>query len=53
MNPVLNNFEEGSISWGDQLAIHEYRHVHQFNNFNNRLSKLMKTLLDRKDLHWR
>ncbi|MFZ1259431.1 MAG: hypothetical protein WAQ93_03080, partial [Chitinophagaceae bacterium] len=44
MNPVLNNFEEGSISWGDQLAIHEYRHVHQFNNFNNGLSKLMKTL---------
>ncbi len=44
LNPVLNNFEEGSISWGDQLAIHEYRHVQQFNNFNNGLSKLMKTL---------
>jgi len=44
MNPVLNNFDEGSISWGDQLAIHEYRHVQQFNNFNNGLSKLMKTL---------
>ena len=44
LTPPLNNFEEGSVSWGDQLAVHEYRHVQQFNNFNNGLSKLMKTL---------
>src|SRR5688572_11776993 len=26
LNPVMNNFEEGSITWIEQLAIHEYRH---------------------------
>ncbi|MEO7984783.1 MAG: hypothetical protein ABI688_11950, partial [Bacteroidota bacterium] len=44
LTPDLNNFNEGSISWPDQLAVHEYRHVQQFNNFHNGLSKLMKTL---------
>ena len=44
LTPVLNNFQEGSIGWTDQLAIHEYRHVQQFNNFNNGLSKAMKFL---------
>jgi hypothetical protein len=44
LNPDMNNFGQGSVSWGDQLALHEYRHVQQFNNFNNGLSKLMKTL---------
>ena len=44
LNPVLNNFEEGSISWPDLLAVHEYRHVMQFNNFKNGLSKLMYVL---------
>lgn len=44
LTPELNNFREGSINWADQLAIHEYRHVQQFNNFNNGLSKTMKTL---------
>ncbi len=39
-----NNFAQGSLAWEDQLATHEYRHVQQFNNFNNGLSKLMKTL---------
>ncbi|MBK5271488.1 MAG: hypothetical protein JJE22_10785, partial [Bacteroidia bacterium] len=27
--------------WYDQLAVHEYRHVMQFNNFHNGLSNLM------------
>ena len=27
LTPVLNNFSEGSISWPDQLALHEYRQV--------------------------
>ncbi len=44
LTPVVNNFQEGSISWNDQLALHEYRHVQQFNNFNNGLSKTMKVL---------
>jgi hypothetical protein len=44
LTPSLNNFDEGSIAWVDQLAVHEYRHVVQFNNFRNGLSKLMYTL---------
>lgn len=44
LTPVLNNFEEGSIAWDDQLAVHEYRHVMQFNNFHNGLSNVMYTL---------
>jgi hypothetical protein len=44
LNPALNNFEEGTISWVDQLAIHEYRHVQQYNNFRTGLSKTMYTL---------
>jgi hypothetical protein len=44
MTPDLNNFSNGSIGWADQLAVHEYRHVQQFNNFNNGLSKLMKII---------
>ncbi len=44
LTPDVNNFGQGSIPWADQLAMHEYRHVQQFNNFNNGISKLMKTL---------
>ena len=44
LTPDVNNFGQGSIPWADQLAMHEYRHVQQFNNFNNGASKLMKTL---------
>ena len=42
LTPPSNNFEEGSIGWVDQLTVHEYKHVQQFNNFRNGLSKLMK-----------
>jgi hypothetical protein len=44
LTPVANNFEEGSIAWPDLLALHEYRHVQQFNNFKNGLSKFMYTI---------
>jgi hypothetical protein len=44
LTPPPNNFDQGSIGWADQLAIHEYRHVQQFNNFRHGISKLMKTL---------
>ncbi len=44
MTPDFNNFSQGSIGWGDQLALHEYRHIQQYNNFNNGLSKLMKVV---------
>lgn len=39
LTPAMNNFDQGSISWNDQLAIHEYRHVQQFNNFRHGLSR--------------
>ena len=42
LTPDMNNFGQGTVSWTDQLALHEYRHVQQFNNFNNGLSKVMK-----------
>ena len=44
MTPTVNNFDQGSVGWVDALAIHEYRHVQQFNNFRNGISKLMKIL---------
>ena len=34
-----NSFELGSLPWQEQLAIHEYRHVEQYNNFRVGLSK--------------
>lgn len=44
LTPSLNNFDQGSLSWAGLLAVHEYRHVQQFNNFNNGISKLMHVL---------
>ena len=44
LTPDLDNFNQGSIPWADQLAIHEYRHIQQFNNFNNGISKWMRIL---------
>src|SRR2546423_4899320 len=37
--PPSNVFEFGNIPWFENLAIHEYRHVQQYNNFRNGLSK--------------
>ncbi len=50
LTPDPDNFAEGSIPWIDQLAVHEYRHVMQFNNFRNGLSKLMLTLFGEEGL---
>ncbi len=44
LTPFAGNFDEGSVSWPDILALHEYRHVQQFNNFKNGLSKVAYTL---------
>jgi len=44
LTPDMNNLGQGSISWTDQLAIHEYRHVQQINNFSHGLSKFMKVI---------
>jgi hypothetical protein len=50
LTPVTSNFQEGSIAWPDQLAVHEYRHVQQFNNFRNGLSKAMYYLFGEEGL---
>jgi hypothetical protein len=44
LTPLQNSFELGSLPWSDQLAIHEYRHVQQYNNFNIGLSKVFSTI---------
>lgn len=41
LTPLFNNFDLGSTGWAEGLALHEYRHVMQFNNFRNGISKLM------------
>ncbi len=44
LNPPSNNFDQGTTNWATQLTIHEYRHVHQYNNFNNGVSKWIRTI---------
>lgn len=44
LTPPQNSFSLGSVPWADQLAVHEYRHVIQYNSFNVGLSKVMKVL---------
>ncbi|WP_214071077.1 hypothetical protein [Mucilaginibacter sp. dw_454] len=44
LTPDQNSFEIGSLPWADQLAIHEFRHVQQYNNFNVGLSKALHTV---------
>ncbi|MDQ6762562.1 MAG: hypothetical protein M3015_08030, partial [Bacteroidota bacterium] len=41
LTPTQNSFELGSLPWPDQLTIHEYRHVEQYNNFNVGLSHIL------------
>lgn len=50
LTPSFNNFELGSISWAEALAMHEYRHVQQFNNFKTGLSKAMYYLFGEEGL---
>jgi hypothetical protein len=44
LTPEQNSFELGSLSWTEQLAIHEFRHVQQYNNFNVGFSHILKVL---------
>lgn len=41
LTPSQNSFELGTLPWHEQLAIHEFRHVQQYNNFNVGLSKAL------------
>lgn len=40
-----NPFELGSLSWADNLIVHEWRHVQQYNYFNRGLSKIAGFIL--------
>jgi hypothetical protein len=42
LTPEQNSFEIGSLPWDEQLAIHEFRHVQQYNNFNVGLSHALR-----------
>lgn len=42
--PSADNYDPSSLSWPTQLTVHEYRHVHQYNNFDNGISAVMKKL---------
>lgn len=44
LTPSQNSFELGSLPWVDQLAIHEFRHVEQYSNFNVGFSKVFRIL---------
>lgn len=44
LTPPPNSFDLGSLPWPELLAIHEYRHVEQYNNFNVGVSKVLRTL---------
>jgi hypothetical protein len=44
LTPEQNSFELGSLQWTDQLAIHEFRHVQQYNNFNVGASHALRVL---------
>lgn len=42
LTPLQNSFALGSLPWADQLAIHEFRHVQQYNAFNVGLSRVLR-----------
>ena len=42
--PGSNLFEFGATPWWQTLAVHEYRHVHQYSNFNRGLSKVASVI---------
>jgi hypothetical protein len=44
LTPEQNSFDIGSLPWPEQLAIHEFRHVQQYNNFNTGLSHIAKII---------
>jgi hypothetical protein len=44
LTPTQNSFELGSLPWHKTLALHEYRHVQQNNNFRKGLTKVFYTV---------
>ena len=45
LTPEQDNFSSGSLRWDDNLIIHENRHIQQFSNFNNGLTKVFSFFL--------
>ncbi|TDH29038.1 hypothetical protein EXU57_02900 [Segetibacter sp. 3557_3] len=43
--PPQNSFELGNLNWADNLALHEYRHIQQYSNFNVGLSRIAGYIL--------
>src|SRR5580704_11950621 len=50
LTPEQNSFDLGSLPWNQMLAIHEYRHVQQYNNFCVGLSKVFYILFGQEGL---
>lgn len=42
--PSSDIFEFGTTPWQQTLAVHEYRHVHQYSNFNKGLSRIASVI---------
>lgn len=45
LTPPQNAFTLGAVRWTDNLAVHEFRHVQQYSNFNKGLSRLASFFL--------
>jgi hypothetical protein len=50
LTPLQNSFNLGSLPWFQSLALHEYRHVQQFNNFNKGVSKAVYRIFGEQGL---
>lgn len=50
LTPPQNSFDLGSLSWHRTLALHEYRHVQQYNNFRKGVSKAFYYLFGEQGL---
>jgi hypothetical protein len=48
--PPQNSFELGSLPWYHTLALHEYRHIQQYNNFRKGVSKVAYYLFGEEGL---
>ncbi|MCU7547729.1 hypothetical protein OCK74_01325 [Chitinophagaceae bacterium LB-8] len=42
--PSSNTVEMGNLPWHEHLAVHEYRHVQQYNNMNKGLAKAFRLI---------
>ncbi len=40
VTPPPDPFDLGAVNWTDNLAVHEFRHVEQYSNFNRGLSRV-------------